>query len=120
MAELILTAHERSDKTYLDWDDEALGKLVRKTALMIDDHYGNVAAMLSGATLLLTDAALESNSDTFRNGIEGCTKRGEDVGDWMVIIERTRKPYQSSKSVTPHATNHQGATMTINAGDIST
>lgn len=114
MAELILTAHERSDKTYLDWDDEALGKLVRKTALMI------VAAMLSGATLLLTDAALESNSDTFRNGIEGCTKRGEDVGDWMVIIERTRKPYQSSKSVTPHATNHQGATMTINAGDIST
>lgn len=30
MAELILTEAEKSAASYLDWDDAALGKLVRK------------------------------------------------------------------------------------------
>lgn len=35
MAELILTEQEKADLSYLDWSDEALGKLVRKCALEI-------------------------------------------------------------------------------------
>lgn len=58
---------------------------------MIDDNYGNKAAMMSGASLLLINFLLESGEDTFHCKFDDCTIHGEDVGGWIVTIERVRE-----------------------------
>ena len=52
MAELFLTDAERSAASYLNWSDEALGKMVKLTAALLDDEYGAESAKLRGSLLM--------------------------------------------------------------------
>ncbi|MCY4044628.1 MAG: hypothetical protein OXE99_06080 [Cellvibrionales bacterium] len=89
MAELILTEKEKSDLTYLNWSDEALGKLVKKTALMISDEYGQDAAHITTSAHLLISLAEKCNSTETTLTFEGVSHAGEPKGNWKIVVFRT-------------------------------
>ena len=89
MAELILTDKEKADPTYLDWGDEALGKLVKKTALQIGDDFGQDAAYITTGAHLLIGMAEKSNSTETTLELKGVTEKGKPKGDWKIVVTRT-------------------------------
>ena len=92
MAELILTEEEKASDTYLDWDDAALGKLVRKTALMLRDTYGQEATFGMTGAHLLVGMAMSANSTETTIELNGLNVKGEDKGDWRIEVVRTKAP----------------------------
>ena len=88
MAELILTEKEKADKTYLEWSDEALGKLVKMVGLLVKDEYGKESAWMTMAAHLLVDLSRKTNSTDTTVTVNGCSKDGEPIGDWAINIKR--------------------------------
>lgn len=90
MAELILTEKEKADPSYLDWDADALGKTVKKLAIEFKDKYGKDTIFHTLAIQLLIDTAIRINADTLTQTVEGLSFEGKDLGDWEVVLRRTR------------------------------
>lgn len=89
MAELILTEKEKADASYLDWDDDALGKLTRKLSARMHDKYGRDGQFAAMAAHLLIDLARRVNATTSTINLKGATVAGEAIGDWKITIKRT-------------------------------
>lgn len=91
MAELIITDEERATHTYLEWDDAAIGRGVKKLAITVKDSKGEKAIEWYAATLCLIAMAHESNAKSSEYTIDGVTRdNGEtQIGDWKVTIQRT-------------------------------
>ncbi len=85
MAKLILTEKEKADPSYLDWDDDALGKIVRKLAIQTRDEYGKDAIFHTLGISFLIDTAIRVNADILTQNVETKT-----LGDWEVVLKRTR------------------------------
>lgn len=92
MAELILTEAEKETLTYLDWSDEALGKMVRKTALMLEDNYGQNATYTTTVAHILIGFGLKINATETTITLEGVTEAGENKGDWQVTVKQIKEP----------------------------
>jgi hypothetical protein len=92
MAELILTKAEKEAPTYLDWSDQALGKLVRKTALMLEDEYGQDATYTTTVAHILIGFGLKANSTETTITLEGVTEAGKNKGDWQVTVKQIKEP----------------------------
>lgn len=88
MAELIVTPEEEKAATYLEWDNESLGKLVKMIGLMLNDEYGKDAAWVTMAAHLLVDLSLKTNSTNTKVNISGCSKDDKPVGDWEIRIRK--------------------------------
>ncbi len=91
MAELIITDEERATYTYLEWDDAAIGRGVKKLAMTVQDAKGDKAIEWYAATLCLIAMAHETNAESSEYTINGVTMdNGEtQIGDWKVTIQRT-------------------------------
>jgi hypothetical protein len=100
VAELILTDEEKAAPTYLDWDDAALGKLVKKMAAMLHDKYGQEAAFMTTGAHLILGSAVKCNAASAVTNIDGFTISGEDAGDWKITVERVRDPKEPKRKVT--------------------
>jgi len=88
MAELILTEAEKQAAGYLDWDDAALGRAVKKVALaMVEIRGDNALACTAGAVLLACQAAKQPGG-TLTIELDGVTDGYGRVGDWRVVISR--------------------------------
>lgn len=90
MADLILTEEEKKSKSYLEWDDAALGKAVKKLALAIDDVRGKDAIAHNAGMMLLILKAHDANSEITVLTVDGLTCGGESLGDWEVTIKRIK------------------------------
>ncbi len=88
MAELVLTEEEKKMKTYLEWSNETLGKLVKTIGLLIKDDYGKDSAWMTMAAHLLVDLSRKTNSTDTTIKVEGCTNEGLAIGDWEINIKR--------------------------------
>lgn len=88
MAKLVLTDQEKEDASYLDWGDEALGKLVKMISVLINDESGKDSAWMTMAAHLLVDLSRKTNSTDTTVTVKGCTKEGEYIGDWAINIKR--------------------------------
>jgi len=86
MAELILTEKEQNDPTYLDWDDEALGRLVKKLALEFKQQYA--PEYLAMACHLLVGQASDRHLNEYSINLDGVNDGDRDIGDWMVIVKK--------------------------------
>lgn len=91
MAELILTEAEKESGTYLDWDDNALGKLVRHLSGLMHDEYGRGAAWTSMAAHVLIDFARQANATHSTFELNGATVRGRPIGNWRVEIRKIQE-----------------------------
>ena len=95
MAELILTDKEKKDASYLDWGNEALGKLVKQLGVLLKDKYGQDSAWMTMAAHLLVDLSRRTNSTDTTLSVKGCTKNDESIGDW--VIKKVCQDYKQNK-----------------------
>lgn len=93
MAELVITDEERATHTYLEWDDAAIGRGVKKLAMTVQDPKGDKAIEWYAATLCLIAMAHDSNAETAEYTLDGVTVENgaKPIGDWKVTIQRTDK-----------------------------
>lgn len=87
--ELILTDAEKKSATWLELDNESIGKLVKASALKIREHdtQYDILACYS-ASIILCSMAADANADTFSTEIDNLTIRGESFGKWQITIKK--------------------------------
>ena len=88
MAELELTEEEQEEKSYLNWDDETLGKFVKKKAIELEDYYGENVTRQEAAVVTLLAEVIESETNMTVMEVEGVTQDGEDLGHWRITFEK--------------------------------
>jgi len=88
MAELKLTEEEKDSSSILNWDDESIGKLVKKKAMEHEDYIGETTATRKAALLLLMSEILDDEVQRAVMEVDDVTIDGEPVGDWRVTFER--------------------------------
>ena len=89
MAELILTDEEKAAALWSDLDDAALGKLVKKIALLTSAAEQLDRVTTFAAAMLLCCAAAEQNASEIAMEIDGLTQAGRDFGDWKIVAVKT-------------------------------
>jgi hypothetical protein len=88
MAELVLTEEEKEDRSYLNWDDESLGKLVKKKAIDLEDYYGERVSEREAAVATLLSKIAKQESEMAVMEVQGIMVEGEDLGHWRITFER--------------------------------
>ena len=89
MAELILTKEEKKAATWVELDDESLGKVVKAmmtTIKQVSDEQGKL--VLLAAAMILCSATAKSNADTASFTVEGLINKTNDFGNWKVTIRK--------------------------------
>lgn len=95
MAELILTDEEKAAISWLDMDDDTLGKLCRKACLVImkkekseDDPDDRKPVWAASAGMLLCGVADDANATTATFQFNGLTNSDKERGNWRVTVEK--------------------------------
>lgn len=88
MAELSTTEEEESSNSYLNWDDEGLGKLVKKKALELEDYLGDDTIDREAALIVLLSEVAEKDTDIGVMEVKGVRADGKSIGDWRITFER--------------------------------
>ena len=92
MAQLILTDEEKTALTWLDVPDDTLGKIVKKTCLVIKEMPDDATEMQKvwqfTAAIMLCNHTIESNAEEAKFIITGLTYGDKQNGDWEVIIRK--------------------------------
>ena len=92
MATLTLTDEEEAANSFLSFDDESLGRLVKRAALKIAaDADGKQATIAMASALMLVDMAHCANAETLTLTLENAIYEGEGIGDWKLTLKRTKK-----------------------------
>ena len=89
---LILTEAENKAATWVELDDESLGKVVKAMMFKIktaSDEQSKIIYL--SAAMILCSAAAESNADKLTQTIEGLTIKGLPFGNWKVTIKKQSK-----------------------------
>lgn len=92
MAELILTEEEKAAALWSDLDDAALGKLVKKIALLTSAAEQLDRVTTFAAAMLLCCAASEQNASEIALEIDGLNQAGREFGDWKVVAVKIAPP----------------------------
>jgi hypothetical protein len=88
MAELKTTDEEKETRSYLSWDDEDLGKLVKKKAIDLEDYYGENITEREAAVVSLVSRIDEAGNDMAMMEVEGIHVNGKNLGHWRITIEK--------------------------------
>ena len=97
MAKLELTEQEKAAISWLDMDDDALGKLVRKTCLklpelMAKDETDMGKIWVTSCGMLMCNMAADANSTKTTFEFNGLSLAGKERGDWQITIKRIKAP----------------------------
>lgn len=88
MAELKTTDEEEEQRSYLNWDDEDLGKLVKKKAIEFEDYFGDNISEREAALISLVSRVNETGNEVSMMDIQGIHVNGEDLGHWRVTFKK--------------------------------
>ncbi len=89
MAELILTEAEKKANTWLELDDDTIGKLTKKLALsLIAEDKERERVWVMSAALVLTGLAYDANADEIVVSLDKMTRGGRVCGDWKITVEK--------------------------------
>lgn len=92
MAELVLTDEEKETASYLEWDDEALGRFTKYMALMWAQMPRDAKAFnrVLGAScaIAIMDVCAACNATDFEARIEGLMHGDKPLGDWVLTLRR--------------------------------
>lgn len=102
MAKLITTEAEKAAASYLDWSDEALGKMCKKMALLLQSRRteeiakgkknDDIAAVIQAADgILIVGQAIECNAGTLTMTFGDFTHNKRPSGDWEIRVRRVPK-----------------------------
>jgi hypothetical protein len=90
MAKLILSEKEKNAATYLEWNDVALGRAVKKLAVDIRNNRGDDALALTACATLLACASAKRNAAQTIITLEGVTEGEKNYGFWSIIVQQGR------------------------------
>lgn len=85
---VILTEAEKKAATWLELDDESVGKLVKATAFKLAERDEKIQILTWSAALVLCSAAAKVNAETFKQTVEGLTIEGKNFGTWEITIKK--------------------------------
>ncbi len=89
--ELILTEAEKKAATWLELDDESVGKLVKSTQVKLRGYdIEHKRIYFWSAVLMLCCMAAETNADKYTTTMEGVTVKGKDFGTWEICIKKLK------------------------------
>lgn len=88
MAELILTEVEKRAAGYLEWDDAALGRAVKKLAMTMGEIAGRDAATSTSCAVVLACHAAKRPGGTLTIELDSITDGYGRVSDWRIVISR--------------------------------
>ena len=87
--ELILTEAEKKANTWLELDDESVGKVVKSVALKLAQYSEETAKIaLFSAAILIIGKVNDTNAETFTQTIEGLTAKGQSIGNWNLTVKK--------------------------------
>ncbi|HFC8518915.1 TPA: hypothetical protein ACFP41_001797 [Neisseria weaveri] len=86
MAELILTEEEKQAASYLDWSDEALGKLVRKIAANLKNEKEGIK--VTATAMLLVGFIAETGSTSAEFKMDNITQGETELGNWIIKVSK--------------------------------
>lgn len=89
-----LTKKERKAKTYLEWSNETLGRLVKDCAakLFNTDIKGYESIKFMAASYTLVFVVHETNAGQLKQTLSGMTIKEKEIGDWEIIVRQKKKP----------------------------
>ena len=91
MATLTLTDEEEAANSFLSFDDESLGRLVKYGALKIAaDADGRKATVALTCAMMLVDMAHAANATKLTLTLENAIYDGEGIGDWKLTLKRIK------------------------------
>jgi hypothetical protein len=97
MAKLELTKQEKAAISWLDLDDDALGKLVRRTCLELpklmakgETEMGKI--WVTSCAILMCNMAADANATEANFDLKGITLADKERGDWQITIKRIQAP----------------------------
>lgn len=90
---MIFSEVEKAAVSFLDWDDESIGQLVKATAadiMQLNEEDGREAIYFHACACLLTRMAINCNATETEIQLKGLTLDGgkTEVGDYLLIIEK--------------------------------
>lgn len=89
MAELILTPEEQDAALWTDLDDAALGAIVRRHIVTMQEVSTQMDRTIEmSAAILLCFATIDSNGTAATLNLEGLTRDGIDHGNWTVFVRK--------------------------------
>lgn len=95
MATFEPTEAEKATASYLDWDDETLGKFTKYCGLVMEanarDAEGLRRVAAASCAMQLISACIDSNAATLKLELDGHTSRGTPTGDWILTLKRKPK-----------------------------
>jgi len=91
MAELILTDEEKKMRTWVELDDESLGRVVKADMFKVKEaSEERERLLLFSAAMILCAAAADTNADKLIQTIKGLTTKGQPLGNWKVTVRRLK------------------------------
>ena len=91
MAQLILTEKEKKLASWLDLDDESLGKFVKANICKVKELKPDIGIFLMSLVTAFCSIAHETNADTFSIEVKGLKNKTNDLGNWKVTAKRITK-----------------------------
>jgi hypothetical protein len=91
--------------SYLNLDDEELGKLVKKLATSIQDHKGNDSLAFTACATLIACITAGRNMTSATTNLAGLTDDGKELGDWKLTVRRISAPSEQEE---PHEVSENG------------
>jgi len=93
MATLTLTKEEEDADSYLSFDNESLGRMVKYTAMIIGSNEGkngnNTLTAVTCAIMLIARAdKTNANISTIKLDLKGITSLGKEFGDWKLVLKK--------------------------------
>ena len=95
MAKLITTEEERAAASYLDWDDESVGRMSKYLALKFmemdqvkADETGSLALGLHSACMVIVNSFDDSGFHRLELTVTGYTHHGQPRPDYKITITR--------------------------------
>jgi hypothetical protein len=89
--QLILTDDEKKAATWLELDDESIGKIVKAGAFEIKNVSEEEDRLtLYSAALILISATAKTNADKLKQTINRLTIQGKPYGDWILTITKAK------------------------------
>ena len=89
MAKLILTPEEQDAALWTDLDDAALGAIVRKHIVTMQEASTQMNRTIEmSAALLLCFVTIDNNGTAATLNLEGLTRDGIDYGNWTIFVRK--------------------------------
>lgn len=102
MAELVLTDEEKAAKSFLDWDDESLGKACRQAMVQIGNANEKTEKWVivhQAAAALLVHNAINVNAATSKYSFSDFSISDKLHGDWEVVVRQKLSLWQRAKKL---------------------